>query len=59
MTALVRRGEAALGLRYGAVGDPAIEATPAGREVLLVVAGRDLAARLRADGGVGALRGLP
>ncbi len=33
--------------------------TPAGREVLVAVAGRDWAERLRADGGIGALRGLP
>ena len=59
MSALVRRSEAALGLRYGAEADPALEATPAGQEVLVAVAGRDWVERLRADGGTGARRGLP
>ena len=59
VSALVPRGEAALGLHDGAEADPAPEATPAGREVFVAVARRDWAARLRADGGTEPLLGLP
>ncbi len=59
VSALVRRGEATLGLRYGAERDPALEATPAGLEALVAVAGRGLAARFGPEAGVEALRGLP
>lgn len=41
VSALIRRGGAALGLRYGAEVDPALAATPAGRKVLVAVAGRN------------------
>ena len=59
VSALVRRGEATLGLRYGAEDDPVLETTPAGQEVLTAVAGRDLAARLGDAAGAEALRGMP
>lgn len=59
VSALVRRGQVTLGLRYGEEADPALEAVPAGREVLVVVAGRDLAERLDPAAGAAELRGLP
>jgi len=59
VSALVRRGEATLGLRYGAEDDPALKTAPAGQEVLMAVAGRDLAAHLGPGAGCEALRGLP
>lgn len=46
VSALVRRGEATLGLRYGEDDDPALDTIPVGREILVVVAARDLAVRL-------------
>jgi len=46
VSALVRRGEATLGLRYGEDDDPALDTVPVGREALVVVAARDLAVRL-------------
>lgn len=59
VSALVRRGEATLGLRYGAEADPLLEAVPAGREALVAVAAGDVAARLASGVGAEALRGLP
>ncbi len=57
VSALARRGEVTLGLRYGAEDDPALETTPAGQEVLVAVAGRDLAAHLSTA--TQGLHGLP
>ncbi|TGD93314.1 LysR family transcriptional regulator [Methylobacterium nonmethylotrophicum] len=58
VSAMVRRGEATIGLRYGDDDDPILETSPAGRETLLVVAAAERALQLAgAKGGGGTLHG--
>jgi DNA-binding transcriptional LysR family regulator len=59
VSALVRRGDATLGLRYGEDPDPALEGSVLGQERLVAVAGQRLAQRLPAGADATVLQDFP